>query len=148
EERGGVGGVGALRGGGESTLETAGSLAGGSRVWVLARLNRTPMVVAPGDEVVKFLLLSNSHDGSLAVRVGFTPVRVVCNNTLTLAHGSDKSQLLRVKHSSGVVENLDAVRTWLFVNRNADPRNDAAVVSDRLKSLAGGRRIQLSVERL
>jgi phage/plasmid-like protein (TIGR03299 family) len=98
---------------GEASLETAGSLAGGSRVWVLARLNRTPLQVAPGDDVVKYLLLSNSHDGSLAVRVGFTPVRVVCNNTLTLAHGSDKSQLLRVKHSSGVVTNLENIRATI-----------------------------------
>ncbi|MFO0845841.1 MAG: DUF932 domain-containing protein [Gemmataceae bacterium] len=95
---------------GEATLETAGSLAGGSRVWVLARLNRDPIVVAPNDEVVKYLLLSNSHDGSLAVRVGFTPVRVVCNNTLTLAHASKDSQLVRLRHSSGVVQNLANVR--------------------------------------
>jgi phage/plasmid-like protein (TIGR03299 family) len=95
---------------GEANLETAGSLAGGSRVWVLAKLNRDPMVVAPGDEVEKFLLLSNSHDGSLAVRVGFTPIRVVCNNTLTLAHASKDSQLIRLKHSSGVVANLENVR--------------------------------------
>jgi phage/plasmid-like protein (TIGR03299 family) len=95
---------------GEASLETAGSLAGGSRVWVLARLNRSPMEVARGDEVVKYLLLSNSHDGSLAVRVGFTPIRVVCNNTLTMAHGSKDSQLLRVRHSSRVVANLENVR--------------------------------------
>lgn len=95
---------------GEAKLETAGSLAGGSRVWVLARLNRSPMQIAPDDEVVKYLLLSNSHDGSLAVRVGFTPVRVVCNNTLTLAHASKDSQLIRVKHSSGVLTNLQNIR--------------------------------------
>jgi phage/plasmid-like protein (TIGR03299 family) len=95
---------------GEASLETAGSLAGGSRVWVLAKLNRAPMEIAPGDDVEKFLLLSNSHDGSLAVRVGFSPIRVVCNNTLSLAHASQDSQLIRLKHSSGVVTNLENVR--------------------------------------
>ena len=95
---------------GEASLETAGSLAGGSRVWVLAKLNRSPMEVARGDEVSKYLLLSNSHDGSLAVRVGLTPVRVVCNNTLTVAHSGKDSQLIRVRHSSRVVANLESVR--------------------------------------
>src|SRR5262245_43579746 len=95
---------------GEATLETAGSLAGGSRVWALARLNRRPVAVVPGDEVSKYLLLSNSHDGSLAVRVGLTPVRVVCNNTLTAAHSSKDGQLIRLRHCSGLKRNLDNVR--------------------------------------
>ncbi len=95
---------------GQASLETAGSLARGSRVWVLARLNRAPLEVAPGDEVVKYLLLSNSHDGSLAVRVGFVPTRVVCWNTLSLAHRDERGQLLRLKHSSRVVANLESVR--------------------------------------
>src|SRR5262249_5257411 len=66
----------------QAHFETAGSLCEGRRVWILAELNRKPVEVVPGDAVRKFLLLSNSHDGSLAVRVGFTPVRVVCANTL------------------------------------------------------------------
>jgi hypothetical protein len=65
----------------EAALHTAGSLRQGSRIWVLAKLNRDPLVIAEGDEVEKFLLLSHGHDGSLAVRCGFTPVRVVCANT-------------------------------------------------------------------
>jgi phage/plasmid-like protein (TIGR03299 family) len=95
---------------GEAQLHTAGSLAGGRRVWVLAKVNRRPLEVVPGDQVEKYVLLSNSHDGTLAVRVGFTPVRVVCNNTLAMAHGSDASRLLRVKHTKNVVDNLAAIR--------------------------------------
>jgi phage/plasmid-like protein (TIGR03299 family) len=60
--------------------------------------------------VEHYVLLSNSHDGSLAVRVGFTPIRVVCNNTLCLAHESKASKLLRVKHTSRVRENLEDIR--------------------------------------
>src|SRR5262245_63968878 len=70
---------------GEASLETAGSLADGSRVWVLARLNRVPLEVAPGDEVVKYLLLSNSHDGSLAVQIG----RASCRERGESARGGD-----------------------------------------------------------
>jgi phage/plasmid-like protein (TIGR03299 family) len=65
----------------EAALHTAGSLQEGSRIWVLAKLNRSPLVIAAGDEIEKFVLLSHGHDGSLAVRVGFTPIRVVCANT-------------------------------------------------------------------
>ncbi len=94
----------------EAALHTAGSLRNGSRIWVLAKLNRAPLVIAPGDEVEKFILLSHGHDGSLAVRVGFTPVRVVCQNTLSMAHGSDASKLIRVKHTKDVHENLENIQ--------------------------------------
>ena len=77
---------------------------------VLAKLNRDPLVVAPGDEVEKFVLLSHGHDGSLAVRVGFTPIRVVCANTLALAHGSDASKLIRIRHSKSLRSSLEGVR--------------------------------------
>ena len=83
----------------EAALNTAGSLAEGSRIWVLAKLNRAPLVIAQGDEIEKFILLSHSHDGRLAVRVGFTPIRVVCANTLALAHKKDASNLIRLKHT-------------------------------------------------
>jgi phage/plasmid-like protein (TIGR03299 family) len=94
----------------EAALHTAGSLKHGSRIWVLAKLNRAPLVVAEGDEVEKFLLLSHGHDGSLAVRCGFTPIRVVCQNTLSMAHGSDASKLIRIKHTKDIHQNLANVR--------------------------------------
>jgi phage/plasmid-like protein (TIGR03299 family) len=94
----------------EASLNTAGSLCEGSRVWVLAKMNRDPLVIAPGDDVEKFILLSHAHDGSLAIRVGFTPIRVVCANTLALAHRADASKLIRVKHSASVHENLAKIR--------------------------------------
>jgi phage/plasmid-like protein (TIGR03299 family) len=94
----------------EAALHTAGSLRSGSRIWVLAKLNRDPLVIAEGDTIEKFLLLSHGHDGSLAVRCGFTPVRVVCANTLAMAHGCDTSKLIRLKHTKDVLENLANVR--------------------------------------
>ena len=89
-----------------ASFETAGSLKEGKIVWILATLNKAPIDVGGGDIVNKHLLLSNSHDGTMAVRVGFTPTRVACNNTLTMAHNSEKSTLLRVKHSSKVSERM------------------------------------------
>jgi phage/plasmid-like protein (TIGR03299 family) len=61
-------------------FETAGSLNGGRRVWVLATLPEH--VEVGGDPVRPYLLLMNSHDGSTAVVAATTPVRVVCMNTL------------------------------------------------------------------
>jgi phage/plasmid-like protein (TIGR03299 family) len=94
----------------EAALHTAGSLRNGSRIWVLAKLSRDPLEIAEGDEVEKYLLLSHGHDGSLAVRCGFTPIRVVCANTLSMAHGSDASKLIRIKHTRDVLENLANIR--------------------------------------
>ncbi|MCL2450517.1 MAG: DUF932 domain-containing protein [Polyangiaceae bacterium] len=95
---------------GEATIETAGSLRGGQRVWVLAKLNRKPCEIVRGDEVLKYLLLANAHDGTLATRVGFTPIRVVCANTLAMSIDCGESKLLRVRHTKGIKSALDAIR--------------------------------------
>jgi phage/plasmid-like protein (TIGR03299 family) len=94
----------------EAALATAGALAKGSRIWVLAKLNRDPLVIAEGDTVEKYLLLSHGHDGSLAVRCGFCGIRVVCSNTLAMAHKSDAGKLIRVKHTKDLHENLANIR--------------------------------------
>lgn len=95
---------------GEATLEAAGSLRGGKRVWVLAKLNRDPIEVVKGDEVRKYALLSNGHDGTLAIRAGFSGIRVVCANTLAQAHGDEGSKLLRIRHTNRAVKTLEEVR--------------------------------------
>lgn len=97
---------------GQATYETAGSLRGGTRVWVLARVGSEDSVIVPkaDDRVRKYLLLSNSHDGTLAARVGFTPTRVVCANTLRMAHDSAESALLRLLHTKNVKDTLEQVR--------------------------------------
>jgi len=99
----------------EAALHTAGSLRGGSRIWVLAKLNRSPLVIAQGDEVEKYLLLSHSHDGSLAVRVGFSPIRIVCANTMAMAHNSDASKLIRFRHTKDLHQNLANIREVINV---------------------------------
>ena len=94
----------------QAFFETAGSLRGGKRVWVLATLNSDVMRIKGDDVVKKYILLSNSHDGTMAVRAGFTPIRVVCNNTLSMAHQKGTSQLVRINHGSNVEENVERVR--------------------------------------
>ena len=95
---------------GECSLHTGGSLSDGQKVWVLAQLNRDPSTVVAGDEVHKFILLSNSHDGTTAIRVGYTPIRVVCVNTLAFAHNHADSKLLRIRHTRSAQGKLDNVR--------------------------------------
>lgn len=116
---------------GEANYETAGSLREGKRVWILAKINRKPIEVVKNDLVEKFLLLSNSHDGTLAVRVGFSPIRVVCANTLRLAHGDQGSELIRIRHTAKMVKTLDEIRE--IVNL-ADARFEAT--AEQYKALA------------
>jgi phage/plasmid-like protein (TIGR03299 family) len=94
---------------GAAFLETAGSLRGGRRVWVLAKLPATSDII-PGDAVESYLLLSNSHDGTMAVRVGYTPIRVVCANTLAIAHTDKASQYLRIRHVGDPAAALEEVQ--------------------------------------
>ena len=95
---------------GECALHTAGSLHSGQKVWVLAQLNRDNSEIVTGDEVSKCILLSNSHDGTTAIRVGYTPIRVVCANTLAWAHSNTNSQLIRIRHTRSSKSNLENVR--------------------------------------
>ena len=98
-------------------LETAGSLKNGRRVWILARINADGADIAPGDQVKPYVLLSNAHDGTMAVRLGFTPIRVVCNNTLSIAESADSSRLVRVIHSLQLHSNLAALRNMLDLSK-------------------------------
>lgn len=91
-------------------FQTAGSLRMGQKIWILAALNQPEMEIVKGDVVRKYLMLSNGHDGITGIRVGFTPIRVVCANTLAMAHNAKDSKLIRVFHSSKTIQNLDLLR--------------------------------------
>lgn len=79
-------------------LETAGVLFGGKRFWALANTGR--MAELRGDDQIKgYVLLSTSCDGTLATTAQFTSVRVVCNNTLSIATKGNETKI-RVPHNS------------------------------------------------
>ena len=63
--------------------ETAGSLQDGKRIWLLAKLPQEYII--GGEQISPYLVFTNTHDGSGAIKVAVTPVRVVCSNTLNLA---------------------------------------------------------------
>lgn len=89
--------------------ETAGSLASGKRVWMLARLENTMICE---ENVDPFLVFSNCHDGTGAVRVAITPVRVVCQNTLNLAL-RQASRHWSCAHKGDIQGKLDEARYTL-----------------------------------
>ena len=78
-------------------LETAGVLKEGKKLWALAKTGQST-VLKGGDKVNAYLLLGTSCDGTLCTTAQFTSVRVVCNNTLTLAVG-DSTGAVKVPHS-------------------------------------------------
>jgi phage/plasmid-like protein (TIGR03299 family) len=81
---------------GHMTMETAGSLKDGKDIWGLAKLT-DQFRLAGDDEVKGYLLLNNSHQVGKAMTIMFTPIRVVCNNTLTMALNT-QGQRFRVLH--------------------------------------------------
>lgn len=82
-------------------LETFGTLQEGRRVWILLRL-QGDLLVGKNDVIKRYILLSNDHTGRQSARVGFTPVRVVCANTLGMAENGYESELVRIRHQGNV----------------------------------------------
>ena len=82
---------------GDMDMETAGSLHGGKIVWALARVHES-FELFGGDRVDAYLLFTNPHKFGQSIDIRFTPTRVVCNNTLTLALNSRSANQVRVTH--------------------------------------------------
>lgn len=92
--------------------ETAGSLQEGKKVWLLARLPKEYII--SGEQISPYLVFSNSHDGSAAVRVAVTPIRVVCNNTLNLALSTAKRSWAMV-HTGNIKGKIHEAQETLFM---------------------------------
>ena len=92
--------------------ETAGSLSEGKKVWLLARLPREYII--GGERISPYLVFSNTHDGSGAVRVAVTPIRVVCNNTLNLALDTAKRSWSMV-HTGDIKGKIQEAKDTLFM---------------------------------
>ena len=95
--------------------ETAGSLKDGRKTWILARLSKTYRLAE--DKVVPYLVFSNSHDGSGAIKVAMTPIRVVCNNTLNLAL-QRADRIWSANHTGNMESKLEDARMTLFMAEN------------------------------
>lgn len=97
---------------GEAVYHTAGALWDGEHVWILAKLPGKIRVV--GEDIAeKYLLLSNSHDGSSSVRVKFAPIRTACLNTLLMP--SSVGTRIRVRHNRQLHAHLSAATVNLGI---------------------------------
>ena len=111
--------------------ETAGSLQGGKKVWLLANLPEKYKIL--DDEVNSYMVFSNSHDGTGAIKVAMTPIRVVCNNTLNLALSSAK-RVWSANHTGNINAKLDeAMKTLLLAEHYMKNLNDEAEVLSKVK---------------
>ena len=82
---------------GEMEMHTAGSLKDGQLVWALAKV-KEGFELFNGDSVESYLLFTNPHKYGWSIDVRFTPIRVVCNNTLTLSLNTQSSKIVKVSH--------------------------------------------------
>ncbi len=102
-------------------FETAGSLWGGRRVWVLARLPE--YIELGGDQSATYVYVANSHDGSLAVTASATPIRIVCANTLGAAlrrsdHAVEAQRTFRFRHTGNLQTKFTEARRVLGMTIN------------------------------
>ena len=95
--------------------ETAGSLQGGRKVWLLAHMPHEYII--SGERISPYLLFSNTHDGSGAIKVALTPIRVVCQNTLNLALAGAKRSWSMI-HTGDIKEKMQEAKDTLFLAEN------------------------------
>ncbi len=104
--------IDSIIGQGIADYETVGALGNGETVFITCKL-REEMVVNK-DLIDKYLLLSMSHDGSSSIVVMFTPIRVVCNNTLTLALEGKNNKVV-IRHTKSAKEKLELSKKVLGI---------------------------------
>jgi phage/plasmid-like protein (TIGR03299 family) len=116
---------------GQVELSAAVSLQEGKRIAITALIKDSVREVVKGDPVLPYLLLYNSHDGTLALSIKFTPIRVVCANTLKMASQGDHRRakfsggediaitkdLVRMRHTKNVNDNLTAVQDIINIQK-------------------------------
>jgi len=101
---------------GEAMYETAGCLGQGERVFITAKLPES-VCLTQQDKIDQYLLFTLCHDGTAQVEVLFTPVRVVCNNTLQMAlNRGAQSARVTIRHTSNADERLKEAATVLGIS--------------------------------
>lgn len=91
--------------------ETAGSLMGGRKTWILAKLPEKYII--QGEQIMPYLVFSNTHDGSGAIKIAMTPIRVVCNNTLNLAL-DNASRIWSINHIGDTTAKLEDAKETIY----------------------------------
>lgn len=105
---------------GSMFIDAAGSLRRGKRVFVLARAEGMTGEVVPGDRVNQHLLLWTSHDGTMATGIMWTPIRVVCMNTLRAATKNfEATEAIKIPHTVSQRDSLQLVQDAVDIARRS-----------------------------
>lgn len=104
----------AIVGGDGIQYETAGALGKGERIFITAKLPGY-IKVAADDCIEKYLFLTTSHDGFGSIMAAFTPVRIVCNNTLNAALRNCTNSI-KIRHTANAKERLDEAHKVLGIS--------------------------------
>lgn len=106
----------AIIGGDGIQYETAGALGKGERIFITAKL---PGYITVGgkDEIEKYLFLTTSHDGYGSITAAFTPVRIVCNNTLNAAL-KNCANSIKIRHTMGAKERLEQAHKVMGISND------------------------------
>jgi phage/plasmid-like protein (TIGR03299 family) len=106
----------AIVGGDGIQYETAGALGKGERIFITAKL---PDYIKVGREdlIEKYLFLTTSHDGFGSITVAFTPVRIVCANTLNAAMRNHTNSV-KIRHTINAKERLEQAHKVMSISNN------------------------------
>ena len=115
---------------GDMRYESCGSLQGGKRVWMLARLPSYD-TIAEGDNCLRYVLLTGGHDGKTPIEAILTHVRAVCANTIRIAQRTELKMSL--KHKGDMGEKLAVAKRWIsqFDDQFTQFRDSARLLVDR-----------------
>ena len=106
---------------GNAIIESAGALNDGKRVFITLKMSDAIMAKR-GDTINQYIVIANSHDGSLAITALVTNVRVVCNNTLTAAMQGAKDTI-KVRHTVSQKDRLQQALRILGVSQDLQEAN-------------------------
>ncbi|MEH6680244.1 MAG: DUF932 domain-containing protein [Sediminicola sp.] len=132
-------------GGGDGILyETAGALGKGERIFITAKLPGYIRVGKGEDLTDKYIFLTNTHDGMGSITVAFTPIRIVCQNTLNAAL-SDMTQIVRIRHTANAEQRLrDAHKVMGLANTFFDQVD--GIFNHWAKTPIGDKHVQKLIE--